>query len=49
MSIWNFLNWAAWGLSALLLLAMLWDFIKVERQARAKKNAAAKADAPGPT
>ncbi len=28
------MNWAAWGLSALLLLVMLRDFVRVERQRR---------------
>ena len=30
MSIWSFLNYAAWGLSALLVIMMAADFIAVE-------------------
>ena len=38
MSIWTILNYGAWALSAILLLAMLRDFIKVEREARANRK-----------
>ncbi len=39
MSIWKILNWAAWALSAILLLAMLWDFARTERKRRSAEPA----------
>ncbi len=38
MSFWKMMNWVAWALSAWLLLVMLWDFFKVERDARASRD-----------
>jgi hypothetical protein len=32
MSLWQVLNWTAWGLSALLLGLMALDFARVERE-----------------
>ena len=44
MSIWTFLNGAAWVVSAVLVLIMLGDFIKVERRARADKREKQRSD-----
>ncbi|KJR44356.1 hypothetical protein UF75_5269 [Desulfosporosinus sp. I2] len=30
MSIWELMNWVAWGLCAILLIIMAQDFIRVE-------------------
>lgn len=39
MSFWKVMNGAAWALSGLLFLLILWDFIKVERARRAQERA----------
>lgn len=32
MGFWSLMNWVAWGMSALVLLLILLDFIKVETE-----------------
>lgn len=38
MSLWEALNWTAWGLSAFLLGLMALDFVRVERERASKKG-----------
>lgn len=35
--IWDVINWTAWGLSGVILVVMLYDFIKVEKNAKNSK------------
>ena len=36
--IWTIINLSAWGLSGLVLALMLFDFLKVEKAAKSKKD-----------
>jgi hypothetical protein len=38
MNIWTCMNGAAWALSAALFIRIAWDFFKVERERRARKD-----------
>ncbi len=38
MRFWSMMNWVAWALSGLILLLLISDFIKVERQRKADSS-----------